>query len=118
MNEKIKKITIFPGTNKFGEKENFEKIDIEKGQAVAIVGCTGAGKSQLLYDIERLAQQDTKSHRSFLVNDKKPEKAIRFDPKRKLIASLAQSMNFLTDMSVGSFLKLHLEARGKKLEKD
>jgi len=26
-------------------------------------------------------------------------------------------MNFLTDMDVGSFLKLHLEARGKKLEK-
>lgn len=117
MNKKIKKITIFPGTNKLGEKENFKKINIEKGQAVAIVGCTGSGKSQLLYDIERLAQRDTKSGRFFEVNDKKPDKEIRFDPKRKLIASLAQSMNFLTDLSVKKFLELHLEARGKKVEK-
>ncbi|MCK4651106.1 ATP-binding cassette domain-containing protein [Candidatus Babeliales bacterium] len=115
MNKEIKKITILPGTNKSGKKETFEKIDVEKGQAVAIVGNTGAGKSQLLYDIERLAQKDTKSNRLFLVNNKKPDKETRFNPKRKLIASLAQSMNFLTDISVNNFLKLHLESRGKKV---
>lgn len=114
MNKEIRKITILPGINKLGEKEQFEKIDIEQGQAIAIVGNTGAGKSQLLYDIERLAQKDTKSNRILLVNDEKPDKNIRFDPKRKLIASLAQSMNFLTDISVKNFLKLHLESRGKK----
>ena len=114
MNKEINKITILPGINKHGEKERFEKIDIEQGQAIAIVGNTGAGKSQLLYDIERLAQKDTKSKRILLVNDKIPNKNIRFDPKRKLIASLAQSMNFLTDISVKKFLKLHLESRGKK----
>ena len=113
MNGKIKKITILPGINKLGEKEQFERIDIERGQAVAIVGNTGAGKSQLLYDIERLSQKDTNSNRILLVNDKKPDKSIRFDPKQKLIASLAQSMNFLTDISVKNFLKLHLESRGK-----
>ena len=64
----IKKITILPGVNKFNKKENFKKIDIEKGQVVAIVGHTGAGKSQLLYDIERLAQKDTKSKRKILVS--------------------------------------------------
>ena len=110
----INKITILPGINKFGKKENFEKINIKKGQVVAIVGHTGAGKSQLLYDIERLAQKDTKSRRKILVNDEIPDKEIRFNPKRKLIASLAQSMNFLTDMSVKDFLQLHLESRGKK----
>jgi len=115
MNNEIKKITIFPGTNKSGEKETFEKIDIERGQAIAIVGNTGAGKSQLLYDIERMAQRDSKSNRLILINDKKPNKEIRFNPKRKLIASLAQSMNFLTDLSVNDFLKLHLESRGKKI---
>ena len=114
MGEKIKKITILPGTNKLGKKENFEKIEIKKGQVIAIVGNTGAGKSQFLYDIERLSQKDTKSKRKFLVNDKIPDKEIRFNPKRKLIASLSQSMNFLTDISVGDFLKLHLESRGKK----
>ncbi len=110
----IKKITILPGVNKFGKKENFKKIEIKKGEVVAIVGPTGAGKSQLLYDIEKLAQRDTKSKRKILVNDRVPKKEWRFNPKRKLIASLAQSMNFLTDMSVENFLKLHLESRGKK----
>jgi len=114
MSENINKITILPGINKFGKKENFEKIDIKKGEVVAIVGHTGAGKSQLLYDLERLAQKDTKSKRKILVNDETPDKELRFNPKRKLIASLAQSMNFFTDMSVGDFLQLHLESRGKK----
>jgi len=114
MSEKIEKITILSGINKLGEKENFEKIDIKKGEVITIVGPTGAGKSQLLYDIERLAQRDTKSGRKILVNDKIPDKEIRFNPKRKLIASLAQSMNFLTDISVKDFLKLHLESRGKE----
>jgi len=114
MSKKIEKITILPGINKFGKKENFEKIDIKKGEVIAIVGHTGAGKSQLLYDIERLAQKDTKSKRKILVNNEIPEKELRFNPKRKLIASLAQSMNFLTDISVKDFLQLHLESRGKK----
>lgn len=114
MYKKIRKITIFPGVNKFGEKEKFEKIDIRQGETVAIVGPTGAGKSQFLYDLERLAQGDTKSKRKILVNDKIPKKEWKFDPKKKLIASLAQSMNFLTDLSVSNFLKLHIQARGKK----
>jgi len=113
----INKITILPGLNKFNKKEKFEKIEIKKGEVVALVGPTGAGKSQLLYDIEKLAQRDTKSKRKILVNNKTPDKEWRFNPERKLIASLAQTMNFLTDMSVENFLKLHLESRGKKIKK-
>ncbi len=114
MKTEIEKITILPGVNKFEEKEKFERIEIKKGEIVAIVGQTGAGKSQLLYDIERLAQGDTKSKRVILINDKRVDKKLRFDPKRKLIASLSQSMNFLTDISVKDFLSLHLKARGKR----
>ena len=96
MKTEIEKITILPGVNKFGEKEKFKKIEIKKGEIIAIVGSTGAGKSQLLYDIEKLTQGDSKSKRKILVNDKKPDKKIRFDPKKKLIASLSQSKIWLT----------------------
>jgi len=116
MKSEIEKITILPGVNKFGKKEKFKKIEIKKEEIVAIVGLTGAGKSQLLYDIEKLAQGDSKSKRMILVNDKRVGKKLRFDPKRKLIASLAQSMNFLTDISVKDFLSLHLKARGKRFD--
>ena len=115
MNKEIQKITIFPGVNKLGQPESFGQIDILNGEVIAIVGPTGAGKSQLLYDIERLTQGDSKSKRKILVNDNIPEKKWRFDPRFKLIAYLAQSMNFLTDMIVGDFLKLHMKARGKNL---
>ena len=74
MNDLIQKITILPGINKLGEKEDFSQIEITKGEIVAIVGSTGAGKSQLLYDIEKLAQGDTKSKRTILVDDKPPQK--------------------------------------------
>jgi ABC-type lipoprotein export system ATPase subunit len=114
MKESIEKISIFPGFNKFDEQESFDQIDINKGQVISIVGPTGAGKSQLLYDIEKLSQGDTTSKRKVLVNDQKPKREWRFDPRFKLIASLAQSMNFLTDMKVLDFLKLHLKARGKE----
>jgi len=114
MNKTIETVTLLPGQNKHGKAEAFDQITINKGYAIAIVGATGSGKSQLLYDIERLAQHDTKSRRTVLINNTIPDKAIRFDPKKKLIASLAQSMNFLTDNTVGDFLQLHLEARGKK----
>lgn len=114
----IDKITILSGINKSGEKEEFDKLEIKKGEVIAIVGATGAGKSQLLYDIEKISQRDTKSKRKILVNDRSPDRQLRFDPKKKMIASLAQSMNFLTDMSVQNFLELHLESRGGEKDQE
>ena len=118
MNDTINKIAILPGVNKIGEPEKFNPIEIGKGEVIAIVGPTGAGKSQLLYDIEKLAQGDTKSKRQIMIDNQIPDKEWRFNPKRRMIASLAQTMNFLTDMSVGNFLKLHLESRGKEVKQE
>jgi ABC-type lipoprotein export system ATPase subunit len=113
----IKKITILQGVDKRGNKENFDKLEILAGQKIGIVGPTGSGKSQLLYDIERLAQGNTKTKRKILINNKKPPAEFRHDATKKVIGYLTQHMNFLTDITVKDFLELHLDARGKTHKK-
>lgn len=109
----ITSISILAGRNKDGSKEAFKRIDIQKGEIVGIVGPTGSGKSALIEDIEQLAQSDTSTHRRILINNEIPNPELRFDPKKKLIAQLSQNMNFIADMSVEEFLKLHSKCRGK-----
>ena len=65
----IEKLTLLPGTDKSGNKENFEKLEILKGEILCIVGPTGSGKSRLLADIEWTAQGDTPTKRHILIND-------------------------------------------------
>jgi ABC-type lipoprotein export system ATPase subunit len=110
---KIKKISIIPGYNKEGKKECEKKIDILEGQKIGIVGPTGSGKSQLLYDVEKLACGETKTQRKILINDKKAPKELKIDPTKKIIGYLTQHMNFMTDTTVYNFLKTHIETRGK-----
>ncbi len=110
---KIKKITILPGYDKDNNKEPFKKIEIYAGHKIGIVGNTGSGKSQLLYDIEKLAQGDTKTKRVILINDEKPSKSLRSDPTEQIVGSLSQTMNFLTDATVYDFLEAHIEIKGK-----
>ncbi len=109
----IKSISILPGQNKEGIKEKFDRIDISEGEIVGIVGPTGSGKSALIDDIEQLAQADRTTHRKILINSKVPNPDLRYDPKKKLIAQLSQNMNFIADMNVDEFLKLHSKCRGK-----
>ena len=116
---KIKNITILSGYNKKKEKEIIEKIEIFEGQKIGIVGHTGSGKSQLLYDIEKLAYGETKTKRKILINGKRPDKNLKTDPSIKIIGYLTQHMNFMTDTSVYEFLKTHIITRGKhKTEKE
>ena len=70
-------------------------------------------RSALIEDIEQLAQRDTTTNRQILLNGRIPDPDLRYDPKKKLIAQLSQNMNFLADMSVEEFLKLHAKCRGK-----
>ncbi len=108
---KVEKITIFPGTDKFGNPENYQKLDIFQGEIISIVGPTGSGKSRLLGDIEWVAQKDTPTLRTILINDEIPDKKWRFSSSEKLVAQLSQNMNFVMDLSVYEFIELHAESR-------
>lgn len=109
--EGVNSITLLPGTNKSGEKEQFEELTINKSEIVCIVGPTGSGKSRLLADIEWVAQNDTPTSRTILVNGEKGDKKWRVTSGHKLVAQLSQNMNFVMDLSVYEFIELHAQSR-------
>ncbi|PIE04482.1 MAG: ABC transporter ATP-binding protein [Spirochaetales bacterium] len=117
-NQKIKTISILAGHDKAGNKETVERLDISAGSIVSIVGFTGSGKSQLIGDIEQLAQGDTVSGRHILIDNAPPPPEIRFNPEAKPIAQLSQNMNFILEMTVMEFLELHAECRGRSTSPD
>lgn len=105
------KVTIFPGTYKNGEKENFDELTINSGEIIAIVGPTGSGKSRLLADIEWAANNDTPTSRIVHINGRPLEAHERFSSSNKLVAQLSQNMNFVMDLTVEEFLDLHATSR-------
>jgi len=106
----VDSLTILGGYDKHGNKENLE-ITIHKGEIISVVGPTGSGKSRLLADIEWLAQKDTITKRTVLINGKKPPLELRYATDKKLVAQLSQNMNFVVDLTVKEFLYLHAESR-------
>lgn len=107
----VQSLSIFAGTDKSGNKENFTEIVLRSSEIISIVGPTGSGKSRLLADIEWTAQADTPTMRTILINGQKPDLHHRFSPRQKLVAQLSQNMNFVMDLSVGDFVRLHAESR-------
>jgi len=113
----IEEIAIFGGVDKSGEMEKVREVYIRRSEIVGVVGPTGSGKSSLIEDIEQLAQGDTSTRRIVLVNGKRPDYENRTNPKKKIVAQLSQNMNFLANMIVEDFLKLHTKCRQVSEEK-
>ena len=86
-------------------------ITLFPGEVVSVVGPTGSGKSQLLSDIECLAQGDTPSGRKVLPDGKALDDRSRFSGEFRLVAQLSQNMNFVMDLTVEAFLQMHAESR-------
>ena len=106
----VERLTIRGGFNKSREAEDFE-LDLIPGQITCIVGPTGSGKSRLLADIEWVAQGDPPTGRHILINGQVPDAKWRFSTEHKLVAQLSQNMNFVMDLSVEEFIRMHAESR-------
>ena len=109
--EQFSELTILPGTNRCGEKEGFDRITMQPGDTLSIVGSTGSGKSAFINDIEVLAQGDTVTGRSILINGKPPSDDMVRDPAKKPIALITQNTRVIADLTVLRFLTLHIRAR-------
>lgn len=108
--ETIKKVEILPGLDKSGKPESCG-LELCPGEVTCIVGPTGSGKSRLLADIEWLANADTPTKRTVLINGKTANSNIMNAYGGKLIAQITQNMNFVLDMDVHDFLLLHAQSR-------
>jgi ABC-type lipoprotein export system ATPase subunit len=107
---RLLELTIIGGYDKSGVREECT-LTLRPGEIVCIVGPTGSGKSCLLADIECLAQADTPTGRRVLIDGQEPDAGQRFALEHKLVAQLSQNMNFVVDLTVAEFLKMHAESR-------
>ena len=106
----IAHITIKAGVDKNGMPEALD-LQLHAGEIICVVGPTGSGKSQLLADIESLAQRDTPSQRQILLDGQVPDEAQRMSGDQQLVAQLSQNMNFVMDLTVQEFISMHAESR-------
>ena len=99
-------LDIHGGTDRNGNKEPVGRISLKTGDSLAVVGPTGSGKSELLADIEQLADGDTPSRRTvrLLVNGLAPD--VRLGAS-SVVATLSQRTNFIMDITVEDFVGMH-----------
>ncbi|AHF89172.1 ABC-type antimicrobial peptide transport system, ATPase component [Opitutaceae bacterium TAV1] len=103
-------LEILPGRDKSGRPERFH-LRFVPGDVICLVGPTGAGKSRLLADIECLAQGDTPTGRVVRIDGAAPAPESRFTGEGRMVAQITQNMNFVMDLAVADFLRLHAGSR-------
>lgn len=106
-------ITVCPGQDKTQIKEDFAPISMRSGETVSIVGPTGSGKTAFINDIELLAQEDTITGRTVMVNGRPPSESYRHNPAKKPITMITQNTKCFTDLTVKEFIVTHAQARDK-----
>lgn len=107
----LERITLMGGRGKDGKPEGVERIDLAMGDIVSIVGPTGSGKTTLINDLELFADGSTPSQRRVLVDGAPPDPIYRDDPAHHPIALITQHTNFLSDLPVEEFLRIHAGIR-------
>ncbi|MGX9367299.1 ATP-binding cassette domain-containing protein [Desulfoplanes sp. PS50] len=103
---RIDEIRILSGSDKTGNSEGVDELSLRRGEVLVLAGSTGSGKSLLLSDIEQLADGDSPSGRRVLV-DGRTKDPFSF----RITACLSQNMNFVMDLDVGDFIRLHAKSR-------
>ncbi|MBE6845767.1 MAG: ATP-binding cassette domain-containing protein [Ruminococcus sp.] len=106
----INSITICRGSDKSGVDEKFD-VTVNAGETVCVCGATGSGKTRLLEDVEYVANGDSPTGRTVLINDKIPDEEERLYFETKLCSRLSQTMNFIMDLSCREFIEIHLKCR-------
>ena len=108
-------LTILPGHDKRGTVESFLPIHLKRGQLYTIVGNTGSGKSRLIKDVEQLAQGDSVTARTILLDGAPVSRCHRQRLSGQLVAHLGQNMRFVLDTTVEDFLRLHARCRSREI---
>lgn len=106
----INSITICGGKDKSGMPEK-SNVTITAGETICICGATGSGKTRLLEDIEYVANGDSPTGRTIMINNKIPSEDERLYFETQLCSRLSQTMNFVMDLSCREFIETHLKCR-------
>ena len=107
----IQQISILGGHGRDGVPDAIDRLDLEMGDVVSVVGRTGSGKTTLINDMELFADADTPTGRRILINGKRPPEEYRNDPACNPIALITQHTTFLSDLPVDVFLHTHAGIR-------
>ena len=106
----IESIAVIGGRGRDGTPEPLARVELKMGDVVSIVGPTGSGKTAFINDIELLADANTPSRRRVLINGR-PASEFSGSHSKHPIALITQHTNFLSDLPVHRFLRMHADIR-------